>query len=148
MLGALLHTGVSRELLQQTAAALNIGAEIRDLLPEGVDAASEQIAAQLGDFLLHSQKQIAHGVQEDCCEANMLWVWSPSRKVTLNTPLRSGTTTTLIVTSFCIVQSSSTRWPRGHAPEDFRTDHQCAGTILLTAAHEIDQRHAEALMRQ
>src|SRR5436190_9796291 len=28
MLGALLHTGVSRELLQQTAAALNIGAEI------------------------------------------------------------------------------------------------------------------------
>jgi len=60
---------------------MNIGGEIADLLPEGSDPASEHIAAQLRDFLLDSQRQIANSVQEGGCAANMLWVWSPSRKV-------------------------------------------------------------------
>jgi 2,3-bisphosphoglycerate-independent phosphoglycerate mutase len=61
---------------------MNIGGAISDLLPEGTDAATEHVAVQLRDFLIHSQMQIAENVQEDGCAANMLWVWSPSRKVT------------------------------------------------------------------
>lgn len=74
------RAGVNAKALKCFEPHMNIGAEIPSVLPRGGDAGTEKIAEQLSAFLLDSQRQIAANIQEDGCAANMLWVWSPSKK--------------------------------------------------------------------
>jgi 2,3-bisphosphoglycerate-independent phosphoglycerate mutase len=74
------RAGVNPKTLKCFEPHMNIGAEVESVLPRGSDPATERIASQLREFLLDSQRQIAGKEQESGCAANMLWVWSPSRK--------------------------------------------------------------------
>lgn len=74
--------GINVKALQCFEPHMNIGGNICDLLPFGRDPEAEQVATKLREFLMGSQYQIARGIQEEGCAANMLWVWSPSAKAT------------------------------------------------------------------
>jgi 2,3-bisphosphoglycerate-independent phosphoglycerate mutase len=73
--------GMKPKMLKCREPHMNIGGLVEDLLPQGDEGSALDLAAQLRVFLLDSQRQIAASEQEDGCAANMLWVWSPSSKV-------------------------------------------------------------------
>lgn len=59
---------------------MNIGREIDAMLPRPRSAQLERVARELGAFLCDSVGQIERMHLPETCKANMLWVWSPSRR--------------------------------------------------------------------
>ncbi len=59
---------------------MHIGQPVPALLPRGTTPQMAPLAQQLNAFLLDTQKQIAAMELAQECAANMLWVWSPSKK--------------------------------------------------------------------
>lgn len=59
---------------------MHIGRPVRECLPCSEDPGTRELAADLSEFLLDTQRQICGMDLPGTCAANMLWVWSPSRK--------------------------------------------------------------------
>lgn len=58
---------------------MNIGNKVVDILPRSIRGHKNEMVDKISDFLINSYEQIANISNYDCC-ANMLWVWSPSKK--------------------------------------------------------------------
>jgi len=59
---------------------MNIGKPVQENLPSSQDPHAQKLAKEIAAFLLDTQRQIANMELPSGCKANMLWVWSPSRK--------------------------------------------------------------------
>jgi 2,3-bisphosphoglycerate-independent phosphoglycerate mutase len=59
---------------------MHIGEPINANLPSSEDQHTRALSDEIAAFLLDTQRQIARMDLPDACSANMLWVWSPSRK--------------------------------------------------------------------
>jgi 2,3-bisphosphoglycerate-independent phosphoglycerate mutase len=59
---------------------MNIGNSVHEVLPRGSDEATRYLTEQISAFLLDTQRQISSMEVARHCAANMLWVWSPSKK--------------------------------------------------------------------
>ncbi|QPK63431.1 2,3-bisphosphoglycerate-independent phosphoglycerate mutase [Methylomonas sp. LL1] len=59
---------------------MHINGNVRKLLPCGTTPTAKQLADQLDEFLMGTQKQIKNMSISGQCTANMLWLWSPSIK--------------------------------------------------------------------
>lgn len=58
----------------------HIGARASDILPSSDDPKAAELMGQLGDFLVDSRAQIGAMDLPERCQANMLWLWSPSKR--------------------------------------------------------------------
>lgn len=58
----------------------HIGARSLDILPSSSEPAAAELIAKLGAFLIDSRAQIAAMELPERCRANMLWLWSPSKR--------------------------------------------------------------------
>lgn len=58
----------------------HIGELAVDILPSSSDPGARQLMQQLGDFLLDTRPQIGAMDLPERCRANMLWLWSPSKR--------------------------------------------------------------------
>ena len=59
---------------------MHIGDSICELMPKGVNKIGQDLAEQIGCFLIDTQSQINEMDLPKNCKANMLWAWSPSKK--------------------------------------------------------------------
>ena len=74
------NAGIDPRTMKCREPHMNIGKPVRENLPRGEEPAAQQLAAEISDFLLDSQRQIARMDLPASCKADMLWVWSPSKK--------------------------------------------------------------------
>ena len=74
------HADADADALRCREPHMHIGQPVRDNLPRGDDPRTGRLAGEIGDFLLDTQRQIGRLDLPRTCAANMLWVWSPSRK--------------------------------------------------------------------
>jgi 2,3-bisphosphoglycerate-independent phosphoglycerate mutase len=74
------NAGVNAGAFKCREPHMNIGKGVHDNLPFGNDSQTTKLAADISAFLLDTQRQIAGMDLPVTCAANMLWVWSPSRK--------------------------------------------------------------------
>lgn len=58
---------------------MNIGKNINEILPISSDDKTLNLVKEIKEFLINTQKQIKEMDSLEC-DANMLWVWSPSKK--------------------------------------------------------------------
>jgi 2,3-bisphosphoglycerate-independent phosphoglycerate mutase len=74
------NAGIDPRLIKCSEPHMNIGQPIQACLPQGEGSAASQLAKEISEFLLDSQLQIGRMDLPKSCQANMLWVWSPSNK--------------------------------------------------------------------
>lgn len=74
------NAGIDPRTVKCREPHMNIGKPVQENLPRGEEAAASPLAKDISEFLLDSQRQIARMDLPASCKANMLWVWSPSRK--------------------------------------------------------------------
>jgi 2,3-bisphosphoglycerate-independent phosphoglycerate mutase len=59
---------------------MHLGKPLDALLPQTEDPQAQELVGRIRQFILNSQRQIASMEAAARCAANMLWVWSPSKK--------------------------------------------------------------------
>lgn len=59
---------------------MHIGESVADILPCSTARGTHALSSELSSFLMCTQQQIAAMELPPSCVANMLWLWSPSRK--------------------------------------------------------------------
>jgi len=74
------NAGVDARTLKCAEPHMHIGKPLKELLPQSSDPQTRPVANEIGMFLMDTQRQIAGMGLPKNCAANMLWVWSPSRK--------------------------------------------------------------------
>ncbi len=74
------NAGIDPRTVKCFEPHMHIGQSVKDLLPRSDDPATRPLAGEVAAFLLDTQTQIAKMKLPENCAANMLWVWSPSKK--------------------------------------------------------------------
>jgi len=74
------NAGIDVSKLKCSEPHMHIGKRVSDTMPRSDEQQVNSVATDLAAFLLDTQRQIANIYLPDTCKANMLWVWSPSRK--------------------------------------------------------------------